>query len=611
MFGYAGKILHVDLSKGKIEARETPEKLARAFIGGRGLGAALLYKELRPGIDPLSPDNVLIFATGPATGTPLPACARWEAVTKSPLTNMYLCCSAGSFMGAELKFAGYDGLVIRGKAEKPAWLNVVDSKVEIRDAGELWGETAEDAQIAIQKELKDRRAAVASIGQAGENLVKFATIQIDMHSIGRGGSLGRGGAGAVMGSKRLKAISVRGHGRVEVADEGELMTFVRELAQEIKTNELAQRFSRWGTTQFVGPVNEAGMWPTRNFQRGSFEGASKLSAETFRKQLVKRDTACYACTIASGKCSVVAEGPYADTIVKGPEYETIWSLGANCGVDRLDAIAAAAMWCDRYGLDTISAGNVIGFTMECYERGLLEKKSTDGLDLRFGNHEVLIPLIRKIALRAGMGDLLADGVRLTAKKIGKGVERLAMHVKGMELPAYDPRGAWGMALAYSTACRGGCHLKAWTLAAEVFAPKYDRFSIEGKAKMVFDMQNTRAVVDSLGVCVFGTRAIGVDEMVRILALTTGRNLNAKELHGAGERIYTLERLLAVRDGISRKDDTLPSRFFDEPLPEHKEHRLTREHMDKMLDEYYSLRGWDNDGKPKGEKLRELAIIEMS
>ncbi len=542
--------------------------------------------------------------TGPATGLPIPACARWNAVTKSPLTNMYLCSSAGGFFGAELKFAGFDGIVVRGRAKKPVWLSVIDGKAELHDAGKIWGTNAEETEIAIQKELKDRRASVASIGQAGENLVKFASIQVNLHSLGRSGSLGRGGAGAVMGFKRLKAIAVRGHGKVEVADDEGLMVLARELAKEFKLD-------KWGTPWLVDEIDKGGLFPTRNYQQGTFEGAQRINAKTMRKQLVKRDTACYACKIACGKYSVVADGEYKGTFVDGPEYETIWGFGAQCGIDRLDAIAAANMWCDRYGLDTISTGNAIGFAMECYERGLLSKEDTQELKLKFGNHEAMIELIRKIAFREGLGALLSEGTRAVAEKIGRGTEHFAIHVKGLELPAYDPRGAWGMALAYATACRGGCHLKAWTVGKEVITPSYDRFSTEGKAKLVIDLQNKRAVEDSLGVCASGGDAIGPEEMVRILAITAGWNFNTKELLKAGERIYNLERLIAVRDGISRKDDTLPPRLLEEALPNLKGSKIGKESFDRMLDEYYSIRGWDKDGKPTSEKLKELGLPELS
>ncbi|MEW6592993.1 MAG: aldehyde ferredoxin oxidoreductase family protein [Candidatus Hadarchaeota archaeon] len=606
MFGYAGKMLDIDLSKRSVKIKETPDKLARAFLGGRGLGAALLSQSLPAGVHPLSPENIIVFSTGPATATLLPACARWELVTKSPLTGTYLCSCGSSHLGSEIKFAGFDALVIRGKAEEPSWLHISDGGVEIREAGSIWGKDVEETEAEIRKALGDRLVCMASIGQAGENLVKFASIQVDMTYGARGGSFGRGGTGAVMGSKNLKVISARGHGKIEVADDEGFHSLLKELREQMKTNVQVRNFSRWGTTQFVAPVNEAGMWPTRNFREGAFEGAPKLEAEKMRNDIVKQDTACHACTIACGKYSMVSDGPYNGTVVDGPEYETIWSFGPQCGVDRLDAIAAANLSCDRYGMDTISAGNAIGFAMECCERGLLSKNDVDGLDMRFGNHEVLLPLLRKIALRDGFGDALAEGVRAAAKKIGKGSEGFAMHVKGMELPAYDPRGAWGMGLSYATSCRGGCHLKAWTMAAEVFAPKYDRFSTEGKAKLVFDMQNTRALIDSTGVCVFGSRAIGIEEMRKILQHVVGWSISTEEMKMVGERIYNLERQLAVRDGISRKDDTLPRRIFEQSLPGLGK-RLPKEALEKMLDEYYQTRGWDEDGRPKPEKLKELGL----
>lgn len=606
MFGYTGKLLRVDLTRSSLEERPTPEQLARAFLGGRGLGAALLYKELERGVYPLSLKNVMIFMTGPAVGTPLPACPRWEVVTKSPLTGMYCCGSVGGFFGAELKFAGYDGIIVRGKAANPVYLAITDGRAELRDAGKLWGMNTDEVEAEVRKELKDSRARVASIGPAGENLVKIASIQADLRSVGRGGP------GAVMGSKLLKAIVVRGHGRIEVADEDGVMALTRELVSSMKKSQAVRNFSKWGTPQFVDPVNEGGLWPTRNFQEGSFEGARRLNAESMRERLVKRDTACYACPIACGKLSVVGDGPYAGVVVEGPDYETLWAFGAQCGVDRLDAIAAANLWCDRYGMDTISAGNAIGFAMECFERGLLTSSDAGGLDLRFGNHEVFVELLRRIAFREGIGDLLADGVRAAAERMGRGAEEFAMHVKGLELPAYDPRGAWGMALAYATACRGGCHLKAWTLAAEVFEAKYDRLSSEGKAKLVFDLQNLRAAVDSIGMCVIGSRAMGVQEMARIMTVTTGWSFKVDDITKAGERIYNLERLLAVRDGISREDDTLPPRLLNETLPHGpcKGIALRREDLDRMLDEYYALRGWDRRGRPKKDKIEELGITKL-
>ena len=607
MFGYTGKLLYVDLTRGSLDERRTPATLARAFLGGRGLGAALLYQELKPGIDPLDPGNVLILMTAPPVGTPIPCCHRWGAVTKSPLTGFYLCSSVGGHWGPELKFAGFDGIVIKGRASKPAYITIKNGKAELRDAKNLWGKLTDETELAIRKELKDPRVQVACIGPAGENLVRIANIQAGRRSIGRGG------AGAVMGSKRLKAIAVRGRGKFEVADEEEVAALVRELREQIKRSpQTSIDFPQWGTVQFVDPINEAGMWPTRNFQQGVFELARRINARAMRKRLVKRDTACFGCPVACGKLSVVADGPYANTMVEGPEYETMWAFGAQCGISRLDAIAAANAWCDKYGLDTISAGNVIGFAMECYERQLLTRTETDGLDLKFGNHGVLVELLRKMAYREGFGEVLCDGVRRAAASIQQGSEEFAIHVKGLELPAYDPRGAWGMALAYATACRGGCHLKAWTLAAEVFEAKYDRFSTEGKAKLIIELQNTRAAADSMGVCIIAGRAIGAEERARMLTALTGWSFNTQKLLEAGERIYNLERLLAVQDGITRADDTLPPKLLTQALPSGPcEHiRLRKADLDRMLDEYYELRGWDREGRPTKAKLKELEIPKL-
>jgi aldehyde:ferredoxin oxidoreductase len=604
MFGYAGKTLEVDLSKASVRQFPTPEKLLRDFIGARGLAAALLHKYLEPGTDPLTPGNPLIFATGPVTGTQLPACARSAAAMRSPLTNTYLCSSAGAFFGAELKFAGFDCLILKGKAERPSWLHISEEGAELRDAPEIWGMNTDEAERTIRRELQDPKLSVLTIGPAGERLVRFSCIQIDMLRGGRSGSFGRGGCGAVMGSKLLKAIAVHGSKGVEVADKEGYSELLRRLREDMRTNPLIQNFSRWGTPQFVGPINEARMWPTRNFTRGSFEGAEKLMPERLRSKLVKRDTTCYACTIASGKLSEVESGPYAGTLVDGPEYETIWSFGPQCGIDSLEAIAAANLWCDRFGLDTISAGNAVGFAMECAERGLL---SEEGLDLRFGNHEVLLPMLERIAFRRGIGEVLAEGVRRAAERIGNSAPSYAMHVKGCEIPAYDPRGAWGMALAYATSCRGACHLKAWTIGAEILRGESNRFSTQGKAALVVELQNVRAFVDSMGVCVFGTRTIGIKEMLAMLQHVVGWSMSEAELVRTGERIYNVERLIAVRDGITRKDDTLPPRLLSEALPELPESRLTEGDLNRMLDEYYGLRGWDSEGRPTERKLEELGL----
>lgn len=605
--GFTGKILDVDLTEGEINKRDLSETMAEAFLGGRGLAAAIMYKELDPEVDPLSPGNILIFMTGPAVGTSLPSTHRSDFTTKSPLTNSYLCSSAGGFFGPELKFAGYDGIIIRGKAENPVYISIMDEEVELRDAEELWGKLTDETELAIRNELKDSRIRVASIGPAGENLSKISNIVSDSRTWGRGGS------GAVMGSKNLKAIAVRGHSDVEVFDERGLSELVQDLRERYQEDpETGEEFPKWGTHQFVDPINEAGMFPTRNYQEGKFEGAEKLNASSLRDSIVERSTACYSCPIGCGKLSMISEGPYADTVVDGPEYETLWAFGPQCGVDDPAAIAAANLWCDQYGLDTISAGSTIAFAMECFEEGLISTEDTDGLELRFGDHEVYRELLSKMAEREGFGGVLADGTLAAANEIGGNSEDFAMQVKGLEIPAYDPRGAWGMALAYATACRGGCHLKAWTISAEVLSEDYDRFETDGKAELVFKLQNERSAVDSIGVCVMAGRVVGIEEMVEIMNLTTGMNFTPEKLIQAGERIYNLERLLATREGINREDDDLPPRIFNEVLKEGppKNVKLKKETFEKMIDEYYEIRGWNENGVPTKEKLEELRINEI-
>lgn len=605
--GYAGEILEVNLSTETIQRRKLFDELARNFLGARGLAAALLYQELEPDTEPLSPGNVLIFMTGPSVGTPMPSSHRSDVTTKSPLTGSYLCSSAGGFFGPELKSAGFDGIVINGRAESPVYVSIEDGEVEIREADHLWGEKTDETETEIRNDRKDSRIRVACIGPAGENLSKIACIVSDSRT------WGRGGAGAVMGSKNLKAVAVRGRGDVPVFDEKSLAELSNELREELRENPVTEEaFSNLGTAQFVDPINEAGMFPTRNFQEGVFEGAENINASSLLAGISQRSTSCYGCPIGCGHLSMVSEGPYADTIVDGPEYETIWSFGAQCGVDDLSAIAAANLWCDQYGLDTISAGNTIGFAMECYEKGILSEEDVDGLELEFGNHRVYEKILRKMSEREGIGNLLADGVEEASQRIGEGSERFAIHVKGMELPAYDPRGAWGMALAYATSCRGGCHLKAWTISAEILNEEYDPFSIEGKAELVRDLQDVRSVLDSVGVCTMSGRVIGLEQISEMLSLVTGEEFTEDQLKKAGERIYNLERLLAAREGLSRSDDTIPPRLLDEALEEGppKDIRIGEENFEKMLDEYYEARGWDEDGEPTEEKLKELRITSL-
>ena len=594
MSTYFGKLLEINLSSGKSRLIEVPEDVVRAFIGGKGLGAYLLYKMLKPGTDPLSPDNVLMLLTGPLTGTPYPTSGRMVVVTKSPLTNLYLDSHAGGFLGPEIRRAGYDGILITGKASSPVYVWVKDGEVEVRDASKFWGMKVTEAVKAIRKET-DPSAHVAVIGPAGENLVKYAAIMIDSdEDPWRGGIFGRGGAGAVMGSKNLKALAVKGSGKLEYADEGKLKEVSRKAMELLERTKFLKVRKAIGTSFWVEPMNRFGILPTRNFSRGYMDNAVGLYGEYLRA-FVKRTPACANCPVACGKVVEVDGGE-----VK-VEYEDIALLGSNCLIDDVMKVAKSLKLVNELGLDAISTGNVVAYAMELKELGLLKDVPS------FGDDEGQRELIRKIAYREGVGDLLAEGVARVAKKLGGRAEDIAMHVKGMELPGYEPRASWGMALAYATSDRGGCHQRAWTTRAEIEGP-LERFSTEGIPKFVKEVQDERAAAFSLIVCDF----IPLYNPWEAVAAVTGFEFTQEDYLRAGERIWNLVRVFNIREaGIGRKDDTLPPRVFNEPLPLPPNGKfsvsLRKEVFERMLDEYYDLRKWGRDGVPSKEVIKELGL----
>ncbi len=595
---FYGKILDIDLTRRTYEVKEFPEEWIAKFIGGKGLGAKILYDELKPGIDPLSPENILIFIPGPLSGTIAPTGGRWAIVTKSPHTGLYLDSQVGGHFAPKMRKTGYDIFVIRGRADKPVYLYVDDEKVEILDASFLWGKGIFETEDTLRQMYPG--AEIGSIGPAGENLVTFALIGFNKYR-----HAGRGGAGAVMGSKNLKAVVVNGKKRLEYYDSKGLREMVRELNKIIAEHPVMKRRREIGTPMWVKMSNEGGFLPTKNFSRGVYEYADDISGERMRETIWVRNKACYACAIACGKFTHVREGEFKCNEVEGPEYETIVVVGANTETNRLDAIAYANRLCDDLGLDTITMGNVTGFAMELYERGLL--KETDGLELRFGNYKAMIELIKKVAYREGIGELFSRGVRGAAEQIGQGSEKFAIHVKGLELPGVEPRGSWGMALAFATADRGGCHQRCWTPTAELNGI-LPRFSTEGVAKFVKEVQDERAACFSLVLCDFAP--FDVSQFAKLLYLVTGVALSEEEYLKTGERIWNLTRMFNVREGIGRKDDILPARVMEEPAPvgPAKGLKITKEILDKMLDEYYELRGWDKNGIPTEEKLKELGLI---
>ncbi len=600
--GYVGKLLQVDLTERTVHTQALDREIAAAYIGGKGFAARILYDQLPKGCDPLSPDNLLVFATGPLTGTLAPGSGRSVVATKSPATGYWLDANCGGFFGPELKMAGFDGLIIQGKARAPILLKIDEGEVEILDAPDLWG----DDPFTVERKIRDRLGRefrLVSIGPAGEKGVLFASIISDARAFGRGG------AGAVMGSKNLKAIAVRGSQPMTLFDPKRFMRNCREAFNEIAIHpDGGGGRQKYGTNFILSCMNESGIHPVRNFQRGLFQGASQVNEERIATYYT-RHKACYGCPIYCSKISEVKEGKYRGSFTEGPEYENVWSFGAQCENSDLGAIITAEYLCDFYGLDAISTGNVIGFAMECMERGLLKQPAV-GFPLAFGDDEGIISAVHAIGKQEGIGKLLGMGVKGMAELLGAG--DAAMHVKGLEMPAYDPRGSSGIALAYATSDRGACHLRSWPIGDELLSTenRIDPFSTEFKAEYVRNQQDLFAVIDSSVLCLFTFFALSFRHIVRFLHATTGIEPFASSIDvlKCGERINNLVRLFNLREGLTSAEDTLPLRFLNDPLEEGPARGKTVE-LAPMLAEYYFVRGWDERGVPEQEKLEELGLID--
>ncbi len=607
MFGYAGRILHVNLSTKDLKIEPLREDLAKKYIGGIGLAIKLILDHTEPGINPLGPENTLVLATGPLSGTIAPTGGNGHAfATKSPLTNGIGESKARGFFAADLKQAGYDAIVFKGKCQKPTYLWIDDDSVQFVDAQHLWGKSPAETEEAIKEELRDQYIRVAAIGPAGEKLVRVASIMND-----RTRAAGRAGMGAVMGSKRLKAIALRGSKDVEVADSDGLLELCKKLHERAK-GPATKKYRTLGTPENTLVHNALGCLPTRNFSAGSFDGAERVSGEHLNERFVAKINACSSCPMRCEHIAVVPEGPYKGTTVRA-EYEPIWSFGPHCGVDRLDAILKAIELCNFYGIDAISTGNIIGFAMDCYENGILTDKDTDGLDLRFGNHEAMLEMVRKIGLKEGLGETLAEGVKRAAEKIGKGAEKLANHIKGLEMTGYDIRCLKTAALGYAVSFRGADHNRHGAYALDI-KEKVNRFVVEkGRGKMVMEIEDLYTIIDSLIVCKF-SRGIyegsgGFGDLAKLYTLVTGVEMSPEELRSAGERINNLARVFNVREGFTRKDDHLPPKVMSTPIPEGiaKGSVITQEELDLPLDDYYEARGWTKEGIPTEGKLRELGM----
>lgn len=608
--GFNGKILRVDLSRRKVSTEGLPAQWIRKYLGGRGLGARYYYEEIGPEVDPLSPGNKLIFMTGPMTGAPAFGSTKAYIVTKSPLTGHYSVTNAGGYFGVYLKWAGYDGIIVEGRAEKPVYISILDGDVKIRDAAWLWGMKTLEAQDAIREEVGEKRASVACIGPAGERLSRIASIIAD-YSGRRGGVFGRGGFGAVMGSKNLKGIAVYGANRIEIADEDALREYLKNHMGELR--ETTGNHTKYGTLQYLEPLYELGAYPLMNFTRTRVDDEliKRLSMQVMRERYLARDVACSGCPVACGKYLEAREGPWSGSRCK-VEYETLWSFGPHCGVFDYSTIIAAHSIAEEYGFDGISGGYTVGFAMELYERGVLDRELTGGIELRFGNGEAEIELLELMGERRGVGEIFADGAYLAAERIGRDSIRYVLHVKRQEYAAYEPRAFYGMGLAYATSSRGACHnVGGWTIRDELLKPKLDRFAVEGKGRLVKSIQDVRAYIDSLALCTIPRRALNLTDepSPEVVNYITGAGLTGQDLVTAGERVYCLERMILNREGVTRADDVLPPRTMYEPIPDGpaRGHRISPEILNAMLDEYYRARGWSMEGVVTEETKKRLEI----
>jgi aldehyde:ferredoxin oxidoreductase len=616
--GYAGQILDVDLTRGKALTKPLDEKLARGYLGGAGLCSRVLYDEVGPRTKPLGPENVLIFATGPLTGTLFPQASRHVVAAKSPLTDIWGESHAAGHWGPELKFAGFDAIIARGRSPRPVYLWIDNGKVQIRDARKLWGHDVYETDDMIKEELGDGMIKLLYIGQAGENLVRFAAVMNDLDR-----TSARSGLGAVMGSKRLKAIAVRGEMDIPIADKKNYVKLMDELHAKMLADPFTQGRADYGTPSLVELMNEIGRLPTRNYETGVFEHAEEIGGKLIRRKYLVKPRADFACLQRCGRYTCVPEGPYK-YIGGGPEYETLACMGSKCGIGNVEAILYMHYLCNRYGMDTCSCGGTIAWAMECFKRGLITEKDTGGLDLSFGNHETMVELVKMIAMRKGIGNLLAEGSYRAAQKIGKGAEKYVMTIKKQELAGQDGRAQKSMGLGNATAARGADHLYAFPVLDEVgfekaikerFGAKYlpeigEKLNPKYKGLMVKECEDFAVVVESVGICKYGTMippTFYYKDVLRAMNATTGMGLTERELHRIGERIVNLNRMFNVREGIRRKDDTLPERLLKEPSPEGPPKGHVVE-LDQMLDEYYKLRDWDlKTGLPAEKKLRKLGL----
>lgn len=610
-----GKILRVDLTSGKISEEFPDVETLKLYLGGAGLATKFLIDEVPKGIDPLGPENKLIFMTGPLTGTPSPSTGRYCVVAKSPLTGLWGEANSAGFWGRDLKRSGFDGVIFEGISPKPVYLVTEDGKAELKDASHLWGKNTSETTRLIKEDLGDK-FNVACIGIGGENLVKYAAIMNDCDKPNYGRAAGRCGMGTVMGSKKVKAIASKGNAKIEVAKPEEYKIEAKKRFEWVNQSLLKMTLEVFGTATMVDLVGIKGGLPTRNFQTGVFPNIDKINGTALNETILTGRKACFACPIACGRISEIKEGKYKSS-GEGPEYETIGALGTSCGVDNLEAITLAHFLCNEYGIDVISAGGSIAFAMECYEKGILTKEDTDGLEFNFGNADLLVDIIPKISKREGIGDLIAEGSRNMANKLGKDSIRFAMQVKGLELPAYDARAAKICGLGFAVANRGGCHITGYIEGPAFLSMPFmivenamvgDVLSENVEdTKVNKDFEDAFGVFDSIGACKFMGMVLSSEDWASLIEKLLGYKFTVEDFAKTGERLYNLARIYNMREGATRADDTLPARWLEEPMPEGPAKGQVV-NLDPLLDAYYEYRGWDKEtGKPTKEKLKELDL----
>jgi aldehyde:ferredoxin oxidoreductase len=594
-----GTVLRVNLTDGTVKTENFPTELARLYLGGRGLATKMFADETDPKVDPLAPENKLFFAAGPLTNTTAPTGGRYMVITKSPLTGLIASSNSGGYFGARMKKAGYDILIFEGKSPKPVYLYLGEDKAELRDATALWGKRVSETTDQLMAEVGQKNASVACIGPAGENLSFVASVMNDKHR-----AAGRSGVGAVMGSKNLKAIIAFGSKKSPIVNEEKMKEVVKAQVRMLKDNPVTgSGLPALGTKVLDNIINENGLYPTRNFQEMQFAGVSAMSGEALVDKYLVKNVACYACPIGCGRLVELPNGMTGE----GPEYESGWAFGPMCDISDLNAITEANLICNDLGLDTISAGVTIAAAMELFERGYIPVEDIGkGPSLKFGTTEALAWYLKAMAYRKGLGDKMADGSYRLAEHYGH--PEYSMSVKKQELPAYDPRGVQGHGLSYATSNRGGCHVRGYLISPEILGSpeKLDPQALDGKPEWVKGFQDLTAMIDSAGLCLFSSFALGAPEYAALLNAALGENWSADDVVKIGERIWNMEKKYNLDAGMEPASDTLPDRFLKDPAPSGPNKGNVHQ-LAKLLPKYYAIRGWDEKGAPTPEKLAELSI----